>query len=116
MPQPLSSHTNSSGIAMPWWAVYAAAFSAPCAVEWFSDASPKLHTAMASAGQRVGRPRRRARPMANATPIARGRCEAIVDVCGITARPAWPNTLWRPPAIGSSAEASSPSSTSSTPS
>ena len=50
--------------------------------------------------------------MANATPIARGRCEAIVDVCGMTARSAWPNTLWRPPAIGSSADASSPSSTS----
>ena len=116
MPQPLSSQTNRMGIGMPWWAVYAAAFSAPWAVEWFNDASPKLVTAMASAGQRVASPARAARPMAKATPIARGRCEAIVDVCGITARSAWPNTLWRPPAIGSSAAANSPSRTSPIPS
>ena len=93
MPSPLSSHTSSNGIGMPWWAVYTAALMAPCAVEWLSEASPKLATAMASSGHRVGTPSRRARPMAKATPIARGRCEAIVDVCGMTDSAAWPNTL-----------------------
>ena len=90
-----------------------AALIAPAAVEWFAEASPKLHTAIASAGQRSGR----AQPAGaldgdqrQATPTARGRCEAIVEVCGITARSGWPNTLWRPPAIGSSAAPARPSS------
>ena len=38
-----------------------------------------------------------ARSMANATPTARGRCEAMVEVCGMIARSCRPNTLWRPP-------------------
>ena len=36
----------------------------------------------------------------------------MVEVCGITARSAWPKTLCRPPAIGSSAAATRPSRTS----
>ncbi len=47
--------------------------------------------------------------MAKATPTARGRWLAIVEVCGMTASAGWPKTLWRPPAIGSSAEAARPS-------
>ena len=50
----------------------------------------------------------RARSIANATPTARGRCEAIVEVCGMTASSWWPKTLCRPPAIGSSAAAVTP--------
>ena len=59
---------------------------------------------------RVLRPRRLpgpaafASPRAKPSPTARGRCEAIVDVCGMTCSPAWPNTLCRPPEIGSDAE------------
>ena len=87
---------------------------APVAVEWLAEASPKLQTTTASAGQRRATPSRAARPMANATPTARGRCEAIVDVCGITASAWLPNTLWRPPALGSSAAATRPSRTSRT--
>ena len=83
---------------------------------WLTEASPKLHTTIASSGHRVDRPSARARSIAKATPTARGRWLAIVEVCGITARPGWPNTLWRPPAIGSSAEAQSPRSTSRSPS
>ena len=37
--------------------------SAPTAVEWLTDASPKLHTAIASAGQAASTPSLRARPM-----------------------------------------------------
>ena len=86
-------------------------FSAPTVVEWLSDASPKLHTATASSGQIVSTRSRRARPIANATPTARGSCEAIVDVCGMTASPASPHTLCRPPAAGSEMAATIPSST-----
>ena len=87
---------------------------APVAVEWLADASPKLHTTSASAGQQIGASSLRARPMAKATPSARGRWDAMVEVCGMMARSGWPNTLWRPPAIGSSEEASMPRSTSAT--
>ena len=89
-----------------------AVLMAPVAVEWLAEASPKLHTAMASAGQADGTPRRWARSMLKATPRARGRWDAIVEVCGMIARSWWPKTLWRPPAIGSSVAATSPSSTS----
>ena len=53
-----------------------------------------------------------ARPMEKATPTARGRWEAIVEVCGMTLRSWRPNTLCRPPEIGSSVAATIPSSTS----
>jgi hypothetical protein len=89
---------------------------AACAVAWFSEASPKLQTTTASAGQEHSTPSLRARSIAIATPIARGRCEAIVEVCGITASSWLPNTLWRPPAIGSSIAAATPCITSGTPS
>ena len=74
-------------------------------------ASPKQQTATASRGQRAGTPSRLARLIENATPTARGRCEAIVEVCGMTASEASPNTLCRPPDAGSSVLASMPSST-----
>ena len=48
-------------------------------------------------------PSRWARWIAIASPTARGRCEAIVEVCGITDSAGWPKTLCRPPAMGSSA-------------
>ena len=89
---------------------------APAAVEWFTEASPKLHTTIASAGHGVGRPSLAALASANASPSARGRWEAMVEVCGITCSALLPNTLCRPPAIGSSAAAARPSSTSRIPS
>ena len=116
IPSPLSSQTSSSGNGTPRWAIWAAALIEPWAVEWFSEASPKLHTARASVGHWVSTSSSSAAPMAKATPSALGSCEAIVEVCGITARSALPNTLWRPPAIGSSAAASSPLRMSPTPS
>nr|BFE81091.1 hypothetical protein GCM10020093_036920 [Planobispora longispora] len=86
------------------------------ALAWLAEASPKLHTAIASSGHGLATPSWRARSTAKATPAARGRWLAIVEVCGITARSGWPKTLCRPPAIGSSAAATSPSSTSRRPS
>ena len=53
---------------------------------------------------RVGRSSSFASPSAKPSPTARGRWEAIVDVCGMTCSRACPNTLWRPPEIGSDAE------------
>ena len=91
-------------------------FSAPAAVEWLTEASPKLVTTTASCGQGVARPSFAARASEKARPTARGRCEAIVEVCGITCSSGWPNTLCLPPAIGSAAAAARPSSTSGTPS
>ena len=89
-----------------------AVLMAPVAVEWLADASPKLQTASASAGHAEGTPRRWARSMLKATPRARGRWEAMVEVWGMIARSWWPKTLWRPPAIGSSVAATRPSRTS----
>ena len=66
---------------------------APVAVEWLAEASPKLATVMASAGHGDGTPSLPARPIENAIPTARGRCDAIVDVCGMTARSWFPKTL-----------------------
>ena len=54
-------------------------------VEWLRDASPNVHPATESAGQWVDTPPAEAWPIAKATPYARGRCDAIVEVCGITA-------------------------------
>ena len=48
MPKPLSSQQNSTGIRSPWCTLYSAAFNAPRAVEWLSEASPNEQTAIAS--------------------------------------------------------------------
>ena len=116
IPRPLSSHTKSSGTGRCWCAACAVVLSAACAVAWFSEASPKLQTTIASPGQAHGTPSLRARSIAIATPTARGRCEAMVEVCGMTASSWWPKTLCRPPAIGSSIAAVTPSMMSGTPS
>ena len=89
-----------------------AALMAPTAVEWFAEASPKLHTVTASSGHGQATPSLRARAIENATPTARGRCDAMVEVCGMMFRSWRPNTLCRPPEIGSAVAATSPSSTS----
>ena len=52
----------------------------------------------------------RAIPRPKAAPTALGRCEAMVLVCGGIASGFDPITLWRPPEIGSSAEAAKLSS------
>src|SRR5437763_12516696 len=109
MPRPLSSQTISIGIGMPWNTVLDDVLNAPTKVEWFTEASPKLVTTMASVDQGVVIPSRLARSNEYARPTARGRCEAIVDVCGITARSTLPNTLCRPPAMGSVVAAATPS-------
>jgi hypothetical protein len=85
---------------------------APTAVEWLAEASPNEVTVTASRGHGQGTLSFAARPMPSATPRARGRCEAIVDVCGMMDSSARPKTLCRPPAIGSSADPATPSSTS----
>ena len=86
IPRPLSSQTKSSGSGVPPYARCAAVLSAACAVAWLSDASPNEQTTTASSGQAHSTPSSRARSIAKAIPTARGRCEAIVEVCGITAR------------------------------
>ena len=109
MPHPLSSHTSSSGIAHALVGGVRGGVERPlrCRVveRGIAEAARRRWRRPATGSARRAAP---ARPMAKATPIARGRCEAIVDVCGITARPAWPNTLWRPPAIGSSTDGEQP--------
>src|SRR5678815_578385 len=102
MPMPLSSHTNRIGTGMCWYAVHAAVLNAPAAVEWFADASPNVHAMIASGGVVGAMPSRDARSSETAAPTALGRCEAIVEVCGGIASAWLPNTLWRPPEIGSS--------------
>ena len=119
MPMPLSSQTKRTGTGRRCHAAEQAALTAPTAVEWPSEASPKLHTTMASAGASLagapgGRARRLLRSRATAMPTAFGRCEAMVEVCGGTQSGALPKTLWRPPAMGSSREATTPSRTSRT--
>jgi hypothetical protein len=108
----LSSQTNSSGNGSLWYAQCRAAFSAPSAVEWFAEASPKLHITIASAGHGEETPSLPARCSPNASPTARGRCEAMVEVSGMIDSALLPNTLCLPPAIGSSAAAVTPHSTS----
>ena len=85
MPRPLSSQTSSNGTGRPAYAVRQAALMAPVAVEWLAEASPKLATAIASRGQAHETPSLADRSMETATPTARGRCDAMVDVCGMTA-------------------------------
>ena len=111
-PIPLSSHTNSTGIRSPEWSHQPAVLSAATALAWLTEPSPNEQTAMASAGQATSAPSRRPRSTAKPSPTARGRCEAIVEVTGMICRSGWPKTLCRPPAMGSSAEATSPRSTS----
>ena len=101
IPIRLSSHTKRTGQGTSRWARYAAAFSAPVAVEWLAEASPKLQTTIASSGHGVRRPRARASPREKARPTARGRWEPMVEVCGTMCRSGWPKTLCRPPDIGS---------------
>src|SRR3546814_18427296 len=50
MPMPLSSQRKMSGIGDPWNAAQPAVLNAPCAVEWFAEASPKLVSTTASSG------------------------------------------------------------------
>ena len=102
MPMPLSSQTYSTGAGSCWYAVHAAALNAVCAVAWLLDASPKEQIAIESAGIGSVCPMRRACSMATAVPSALGRCEAMVEVCGSTHSGLLPQTLCRPPEIGSS--------------
>ena len=97
MPQPLSSQTTSSGSGSRWCTAWPAALNAPTAVEWLTDASPRLATTTASSGQGVRMSDPSARCSAKASPNARGRWEAIVEVWGMTFSVGWPKTLCRPP-------------------
>jgi hypothetical protein len=63
------------------------------AVAWFTVASPKLQTTIASSGQLVCIASFRRRSIAKAIPTARGRWDAMVDVWGMTFSPVWPKTL-----------------------
>ena len=99
---PLSSQTNSTGAGSFWYAVHCAALNAVCAVAWFAEASPNEQIAIESSGIGSAWPMRRACSIATAVPSALGRCEAIVEVCGSTHSGLQPQTLWRPPEVGSS--------------
>ena len=84
------------------------------AVAWFALASPNEQTTIASSGSSMPTPMRFARARLKARPIAFGRWLAIVLVCGGIHSGRLPHTLWRPCAIGSSLEATTPSSVSRT--
>src|SRR5262245_37439069 len=86
MPRPLSSQTKRIGTGRPRNAVASAVLIAPAALEWFAEASPKEHSTTASAGHSQSTLSRWARCSAIARPTDRGRCEAIVEVCGMMAR------------------------------
>ena len=58
MPQPLSSHTTSSGSGSRVCTAWPAALRAPTAVEWLIEASPRLATTTASSGHGVATPSR----------------------------------------------------------
>jgi hypothetical protein len=101
------------------WSHQPAVLSAAVALAWLTEASPNEATTIASAGQgnsltSSGRDDLTfpCRDRANASPTARGRCDAIVEVVGMMCRSGWPKTLCLPPAIGSSVEATTPRSTS----
>ena len=66
---------------------YAAAFRAPATVEWFADASPKLQMTTASSGNEEWWSTLRERSSAKARPTALGRCDPMVEVCGMMERP-----------------------------
>ena len=85
-PMPLSSQTRRSGTGRRWNAAHEAALMAPCAVEWFSEASPNEQMTIESgsvaimpSGARAVRSVRRrarsrvARSIATAIPTAFGR-------------------------------------------
>ena len=129
MPMPLSSHTNRTATLAPVRLSQPAVLKPARATAWLTEASPNEQITIASAGQpmsargarrpptRAVEARRRAPSgpfwsSAYARPTARGRCEAIVEVVGMTDSLAWPNTLCRPPAIGSVAAATTPRMTS----
>ena len=117
MPSPLSSHTSSSGSGTPRWAIIRSGVDRSLGRRVVQRGVPE-----AAHGQGVRRPlrvdvervrlprwrRRRRAPVAAAT---RSSTSA-----GITASSALPNTLCRPPAIGSSAAARRPLRMSPTPS
>src|SRR5439155_20931918 len=88
---------------------YRAVLIAESAVAWFAEASPNEHATIASSGRLFATPRRRPRAREKARPIALGRWLATVEVCGGTHSARLPQTLCRPCAIGSSAEAAIPS-------
>src|SRR5205814_3333405 len=104
-PMPLSSQTNSTGIRSPEWSHQPAVLNAATALAWLIDASPNEHTATASEGHGVPVSCRRPRSTAKPSPTARGRCEPTVEVVGMTCSSGLANTLCRPPAPGSTAEA-----------
>ena len=117
MPRPLSSHTNSSGSGRPLVRRQAGGVDRAR-----GGGVVGRGVAEGAHGDRVVGPGDRRRSSLRAPSDGERHAErraaggeAIVDVCGITARSWWPNTLCRPPAIGSSAAASRPSSTSRTP-
>src|SRR5690606_30303280 len=97
IPMPLSSQTNSTGVAFPIRCDHRAALTPVTAEAWLADASPNDVTTIASSATGSFRPRRRARPMATARPVAFGTCEAIVEVWGGIQSSRLPHTLWRPP-------------------
>ncbi len=108
MPMPLSSHSHRIGAGRPRRAAKRPALSPDWAVAWLVEASPKEQQTIADRGTPGSIPIRRARPMAKAVPMAFGRCEAMVLVCGGTQPALEPHTLWRPPETGSSREAHTP--------
>src|SRR5690606_37928390 len=105
MPMSLSSQTKRTGQGRFWCAVQPAELNAACAVAWFADASPNEQYTIESAGTGVSMPSSFACASATAAPTAFGKCDAIVEVCGGTQAFTEPHTLWRPPEIGSSADA-----------
>src|SRR5262249_40624949 len=121
-PSPLSSQTNRIGSRRPACSHQPAVLNAAVALAGVVDAAPDEQTTTASprhapvgrpeSGKDGSTPSRRARSMAKPMPTARGRWDAIVEVVGMISNSALPNTLCRPPAIGSLAEATSPRSTS----
>src|SRR2546429_6345045 len=95
MPRPLSSHTTSSGSGSRWYAQYPAVLSAPTAVEWLIEASPRLATTIASAGPRLAGARPAGRARAEAGPTPPGPSGAGVEGLRVKWKAAAPQTLWR---------------------
>jgi len=112
MPKLLSSQISTSGRGIPKCAHQRAVLSPASATAWLTEASPKEHTTRLSYGRFASISKCAARGTESAAPTALGRCEAIVLVCGGTFSSTLPQTLCRPPEIGSSLEATRPSSVS----
>ena len=102
IPRPLSSHTRSNGTGSPRRRGVRRTIERADERRVVDRRVPKARDHDASSGHEAT-PTNGSFGRGNASPNARGRCEAIVDVCGITERAALPNTLWRPPEIGSRA-------------